>query len=158
MRRPKVIKEPFQDEKNKWCWPGRGNRIWKHEERKIETQLEQVVLHQKRNLFPYETRKKKTKLGRGTGGFGRWSKNPLWASTFSAQSEAKSIPNGEGRGIGIEGLKREEKPCMSFWVEQRRAPLGKHVFSCRVEHLTQVMQVLDHEFLVAQSAMCKCAQ
>lgn len=33
-------------------WSGRENRICKHQERKIESQLEQVALHQKRAIFP----------------------------------------------------------------------------------------------------------
>lgn len=47
-----MIKGPFQDEKDEWCWLGRGNRICKQQERKIKTQLEQVALHQKTDIFP----------------------------------------------------------------------------------------------------------
>lgn len=52
MRGPKLLKGPFQDEKNERCWSGRGNRICKHQGRKIKTQLEQVALHQKTDIFP----------------------------------------------------------------------------------------------------------
>lgn len=54
------------------------------------------------------------------------ARTSFWASTFSAQWEAKSIPKGDGRGINIEGLKREENVWMSLWEEERRALPGKH--------------------------------
>lgn len=71
-----VIKRPFQNEKNEWCWSDKGKRVFKHQERKIKTQLEQVALHQKRYLFPLRP-EGKTKLGGGEGSFGRWSKKHL---------------------------------------------------------------------------------
>lgn len=150
---------PANEETRGWWWsmdPSKGQKrmngvgqvegiMWKHQERKLRTSWSEWSY----TTFFHESKRKETKLvGVQIILEGR-ARNPFRASTFSAQWEVKSVPNGEGRGIDIEDLKRKGKVWMSLWEEGRRALPGKHDLPCRSEHLTQVV---DQKFPVAQSA------